>query len=251
MDSPERAIILSAGQGRRLSPLTDRRPKCLIDLSGRTMLAWQLQRLAAAGVKEAVVVTGFGANLVDAEIAHLPAGPLKVRTLFNPFYALADNLASCWLARREFDREVLLLNGDTLFETAVAERLIGAPDAEITLAIDRKETYDSDDMKVQTEGARLCAIGKSIETYDAESIGFLRFSAAGAARFSHAVEEAMRRPEGLKRWYLSVIHHIAQTTDRVKVHAIGNASWAEMDFPADLPRNIALAERWAARAMTG
>lgn len=247
MDSPQRAIILSAGQGSRLGSLTERRPKCLIDLSGRTMLAWQLQRLEAAGVKEAVVVTGFGANLVDAEVAHRPAGPMKVRTLFNPFFALADNLASCWLARREFDQPVLLLNGDTLFETAIAERLIGAPPGEITLAIDRKPTYDSDDMKVQTDGARLCAIGKSIETYDAESIGFLRFSAAGAARFSHAIEEAMRRPEGLKRWYLSVIDHLAQTTEAVVVQSIEGLEWGETDFPEDVAFNVALAAKWKAQ----
>ena len=246
MDSPERVIILSAGQGRRLGPLTERRPKCLIELSGRTMLGWQLHRLQAAGVREAVVVTGFGANLVDADVARLPEGRMKVRTLFNPFFELADNLASCWLARREFDRPVLLLNGDTLFETAIAQRLISAPDAEITLAIDRKATYDSDDMKVQTQGLRLCAIGKSIETYDAESIGFLRFSADGAARFSHAVDEAMRRPEGLRRWYLSVIDHLAQTTEAVAVQSIEGLDWGETDFPEDVQANIALTARWAA-----
>jgi choline kinase len=247
LDLPERAIILSAGQGSRLGPLTERRPKCLIDLSGRTMLGWQLRRLEAAGLKEAVVVTGFGANLVDAEVARWPAAGMKVRTLFNPFFALADNLASCWLARREFDRPVLLLNGDTLFETAIAERLIGAPASEITLAIDRKPSYDSDDMKVQTDGLRLCAIGKSIETYDSESIGFLRFSAAGAARFSQAVDEAMRRPEGLKRWYLSVIDHLAHTTEAVAVQSIEGLEWGETDFPEDVAHNVALTAGWVAK----
>lgn len=246
MDSPARAIILSAGQGRRLGALTERRPKCLIQFSGRTMLEWQLHRLEAAGIQEAVVVTGFGANLVDAEVARIPHGGMKVRTLFNPFYELADNLASCWLARREFDRPVLLLNGDTIFEAEIARRLINAPDGEITLAIDRKPSYDSDDMKVQTDGRRLCAIGKSIETYDAESIGFLRFSAAGADRFSHAVDEAMRRREGLTRWYLSVIDHIAQTTDAVAVQSIEGLEWGETDFPEDVQSNIALTARWAA-----
>ena len=245
MHLPERVIILSAGQGRRLGALTERRPKCLIEFSGRTMLGWQLHHLEAAGVREAVVVTGFGANLVEAEIARTPHGAMKVRCLFNPFYELADNLASCWLARREFDRPVLLLNGDTLFEAAIAQRLIAAPDAEITLAIDRKPTYDSDDMKVHTEGARLLSIGKSIETYDAESIGFLRFSAAGADRFSHAVDEAMRRAEGLRRWYLSVIDHIAQTTSAVAVQSIEGLEWGETDFPEDVEANIALTARWA------
>jgi choline kinase len=247
MDLPERVIILSAGQGRRLGHLTERRPKCLIEFSGRTMLGWQLHHLEAAGVREAVVVTGFGANLVDAEIARTPHGAMKVRCLFNPFFELADNLASCWLARREFDRPVLLLNGDTLFEAAIAERLIKAPDAEITLAIDRKPTYDSDDMKVQTDGARLVSIGKSIEVYDAESIGFLRFSKAGADRFSHAVDEAMRRPEGLSRWYLSVIDHIAQTSSAVAVRSIEGLAWGETDFPEDVEANIALTAGWAQR----
>lgn len=246
MNLPRRAVILSAGQGKRLSPLTDRRPKCLVDLSGRTMLAWQLLRLQAAGLPEAVVVTGFGANLVEAEIARLALSALKVRTLFNPFYALADNLASCWLARREFEGHTLLLNGDTLFEPAVVERLIGAPPAEITVTIDRKAAYDSDDMKVLTEGSRLRAIGKSIEAYDAESIGLLRFSPEGAQRFSAAVDEAMHRPEGLRRWYLSVIDNLAHTTDAVAVQSIEGLEWSEMDFPEDVQANIALTGRWVA-----
>jgi choline kinase len=140
VEPPRRAIVLSAGQGRRLSPLTDRRPKCLIELSGRTMLCWQLRALERAGVPEAVVVTGFGANLVDAEVARMRLSTLKVRTLFNPFYAQADNLASCWLAKREFDGPQLLLNGDTLYETGVARLLIEAPPAEFTVAIDRLES---------------------------------------------------------------------------------------------------------------
>jgi choline kinase len=140
---------------------------------------------------------------------------------------------------------VLLLNGDTLFEAAIAQKLIGAPDAEITLAIDRKGAYDSDDMKVHTEGARLLAIGKTIDHYDAESIGFLRFSKAGADRFSHAIDEAMRSPEGLRRWYLSVINQIAHTTEAVAVQSIEGLAWGETDFPEDVQSNIALTARWA------
>jgi choline kinase len=246
VERPRRAVILSAGQGSRLSPLTDRRPKCLIDLSGRSLLGWQLLALEKAGVDEAVVVTGFGADLVDAEVARLDLGALEVRTLFNPFFALADNLASCWLARREFDGPVLLLNGDTIFETAVARRLIDAPAAEITVAIDRKPTYDSDDMKVLSEGTRLRAVGKGIAAPDAESIGFLRFSRDGALRFAAAVDQAMRRPEGVRCWYVSVIDHIAQTTGAVSVQSIEGLQWGETDFPEDLAQNIALTARWAA-----
>jgi choline kinase len=248
---PTKAIILSAGQGKRLSPLTDTRPKCLVELSGRTVLHWQLRHLRQAGVTEVVVVTGFAADTVETEIAGLDLPGMTVRTLFNPFFGLTDNLATCWLARGEMVGDFLLLNGDTLFEPAIAERLIAAPSAPITVTIDRKAAgYDADDMKVLTDGDALRAIGKTIEAYDAESIGFLRFNPEGAALFTKIVEAALRTPEGLKRWYLSVINQIAQDHDVVRVRSIEGLDWAEMDFPEDLPRNRELAAAWAAELVS-
>jgi choline kinase len=242
--SPNRAIILAAGQGKRLLPLTESRPKCLLELSGRTLLAWQLGRLEAAGVEEAVVVTGFRADAVETEVKRLDLKRMAVRLLYNPFYAVADNLASCWVVRSEFDREVLLLNGDTLFGPGVAERLLAAPSAEITVTVDRKASYDADDMKVLTDGDRLSAIGKTIEAYDAESIGFLRFSPAGAALFAAGVEYALHRQEGLKRWYLSVIDELARSGVDVRVCSIEGLEWGEMDFPADVENLTRLSARW-------
>ena len=250
MNEPK-VVILSAGQGKRLSPLTDTQPKCLIDLSGRSVLHWQLANLASAGVREAVVVTGFNAQAVEAEIEEIAVPDLEVRTLFNPFFSVTDNLATCWMAREELRGHVLLLNGDTLFEPAVAKRLLAAPAADITVAIDRKAHYDDDDMKVCTHGDVLTAVSKTLELYDGESIGFLRFSPDGAALFVRQVEAAMRAGEGLKRWYLSIIDQIAHETGRVRVASIKGLNWAEMDFPADVAKNLALTERWAARAMTG
>jgi choline kinase len=243
--SPNRAIILAAGQGKRLLPLTESRPKCLLELSGRTLLAWQLGRLEAAGVEETVIVTGFRADAVETEVKRLNLKRMGVRLVYNPFYAVADNLASCWIVKGEFDRDVLLLNGDTLFGAGVAERLMAAPSCEITVTVDRKGSYDADDMKVLTDGDRLMAIGKTIEAYDAESIGFLRFSPAGAARFAAGVEAALQRQEGLKRWYLSVIDELARSGVDVRVASIEGLEWGEMDFPADVENLTRLSRRWA------
>ncbi|MFZ5718041.1 MAG: NTP transferase domain-containing protein [Pseudomonadota bacterium] len=245
MTSPNRAIILAAGQGKRLLPLTEDRPKCLIELSGRTLLAWQLLRLQAAGVGEAVIVTGFRADAVEAEVDRLGL-TMPVRLAFNPFYTVSDNTASCWIVRAEFDREVLVLNGDTLFGPGVAERLLAAPPADITVTIDRKAAYDADDMKVLTEHGRLVAIGKTIEAYDAESIGFLRFSPAGAAKFVAGVERVLQTPEGLRRWYLSVIDELARAGVDVKVCSIEGLEWGEMDFPQDVENLTRLSGTWRA-----
>lgn len=245
MKTPNRAIILAAGQGKRLLPLTETRPKCLVELSGRTLLAWQLMRLEAAGVEEAVIVTGFRADAVETEVARLGLKRLHVRLAFNPFYAVADNLASCWIVRQEFDREVLVLNGDTLFGKGVAEALLAAPPAEITVTVDRKPSYDADDMKVLSDADnRLLAIGKTIEAYDAESIGFLRFSAVGAAKFAATAEQILQRQDGLRRWYLSVIDELAKSGVDVRVQSIEGLEWGEMDFPADVENLTRLSSGW-------
>ena len=246
MTQPHRAIILSAGQGSRLLPLTEQLPKCLIDLSGRSMLEWQLRALEQEGVAEAVVVTGFHPELVEAEIKRLALSQLRVRTLYNPFYKLADNLASCWMVRAELSGPCMILNGDTLFEPAIARRLLAAPDAPITVTIDRKATYDADDMKVVTEGDCLRAIGKTLgaECVNGESIGFLRFNAEGAAQFVAELERTMRTPEGPGLWYLSAIHRLANAGADVRVASIEGLQWGELDFPADLVQVRALAATW-------
>lgn len=244
--APYKAIILSAGQGSRLLPMTENVPKCLLGLAGRSMLEWQLRGLAAAGVRETVVVTGFRTELVERTIAEVAPAQMRVRTLFNPFYKVADNLASCWMVREELDGPALILNGDTLFEQEIARRLLAAPGAPVTVTIDRKPSYDDDDMKVATVGDRLTAIGKRLPTaaVTGESIGFVRFDAHGAAAFVAELERTMRTLEGTGLWYLSAIHRLANAGTHVRVVSIEGLQWSELDFPADLVTCHAIAADW-------
>ncbi|MGZ8999263.1 MAG: phosphocholine cytidylyltransferase family protein, partial [Allosphingosinicella sp.] len=127
----DRAILLSAGKGSRLLPLTADRPKCLLEVSGRSLLEWQLDSLFEAGIEEMFVVTGFRSDLVEALIAERGQSRGRVSVLFNPFYHVADNLGSAWMARSAMDRPFLLLNGDTLVPPALVSRLVEAPDSPI------------------------------------------------------------------------------------------------------------------------
>ena len=107
-----RAIILSAGQGRRLLPLTEKTPKCLLPVrDDMSVLEFQLATLAACGVTYASVMVGFGADQVEEHIERIRLPGLEVRTVFNPMYALSDNLVTAWLARSEMKTDFLLLNG--------------------------------------------------------------------------------------------------------------------------------------------
>lgn len=242
-----KAIILSAGQGSRLGHLTADRPKCLIEFAGKSLLDWQLDVLSASGVEDAVVVTGFRDDQIEASLARRPSGP-HVRTIYNPFYKVADNLGSLYIAREEIAGECLVWNGDTLVSNALMKRVLANPQAGICVTVDRKPGYDDDDMKVVEEGGRLKAIGKRIsEGVNAESIGLLAFRAGGAERFRAAIEKAIRTAEGTTVWYLRVIHHIAQSSD-VWTFDIQGEEWGEVDFPPDVESARVLVERWSARA---
>ncbi|HUF86564.1 MAG TPA: phosphocholine cytidylyltransferase family protein [Thermohalobaculum sp.] len=228
------AVILSAGQGRRLSPLTDARPKCLVPIAGRPILEWQMRALAEAGVEEISVVTGFCADAVEAFLKTTSV-PVEVSTVFNPFYSVADNIGSCWAAKELIGEDTLLLNGDTLFEPAVAEHVMRAAEAPISVTVDRKRAYDSDDMKIRCEDGRLTAIGKTLsEPVDGESIGMIRFSGQGGARFVAAMRAALGDPAMLERWYLSIVDGLARQGG-VGVVSIEGMSWSEIDFLRDLP----------------
>ena len=240
-----KAIILSAGQGSRLGPLTHDRPKCLIDFGGRSLLDRQLDTLAANGVTEAVVVTGFHDEMVEQAIVRRTGGP-RVRTIFNPFYKVADNTGSLFMAREALSGDCLVWNGDTLVSETLMARVVANRQPGICVTVDRKDAYDADDMKVVRDEAtgRLRAIGKRIDDgVNAESIGLLAFRDGGAERFRDAIERAMRTSEGTTIWYLRVIHHLAQNGE-VWTLDIAGEEWGEVDFPEDVERARALCERW-------
>ena len=240
----DKAIILSAGQGSRLGHLADNAPKCLIDFAGRTLLDRQLDTLAANGVGQAVVVTGFRDDLVEEALARRSGGP-HVRTIFNPFHKVADNLGSLFLAREELAGDCLVRNGDTLVSDTLMARVVGNDRPGICVTIDRKDSYDEDDMKVVVEDdGRLRAIGKRLgKGVNGESIGLLAFRGDGAGRFRDAVERDMRSKEGTTIWYLRVIHHLAERSD-VWTLDIAGEEWGEVDFPEDVERARALVAGW-------
>ena len=241
----KKAIILSAGQGSRLLPLTADQPKCLIDFSGKSLIAWQIESLVANGIEEIVVVTGFRDEKMSAVLGAISYPRLTIRPRFNPFYKVADNLGSCWIVREEMDRDFIVLNGDTLVSPEIVGRLIAGATLPITVTIDVKDSYDLDDMKVQRDGDRLLQIGKRLEPHEtnAESIGLRAFKGDGPSIFRSQVEAMMRTPEGVLNWYLKAIHALAPS-GVVGTVSIEGLSWAEVDFPEDLIIARALTDSW-------
>jgi len=242
-----KVLILGAGQGKRLLPLTEDIPKSLLDIGGKRLVERQIEAFMGAGITEFVVLTGYRADkmvevLEEFKSAH---SEITISTVYNPFFAVADNLASCWMARHFMDGDFIQVNGDNLFKSELVSVLLDAPKQNVTATIDTKDVYDNDDMKVILDGERLTEIGKKLplEAVSAESIGMYLFRGEGVAQYRSKLEEAMLDPSGLKQWFPSAIGNLAKDAD-VHVCNIHGHQWCEIDFPKDLQQARGFVADW-------
>jgi choline kinase len=229
-----KVIILVAGRGERLMPLTKNTPKSLLELgNGETILENQLNALNKSGLQDVVLVLGYKAEQVEAKIKDIKDFNIKV--VYNPFYDITNNLVSAWMAREAMKEDFILLNGDVIFKHTVMKNLL--PDEkEICMIIDRKERYSEEDMKVVTKGDTVLEVSKkiAIERANGESIGMIKFQGKGRHKFVTVIEEMVRSKENLNLFYLSVIQKIIDDGFPVHYCECLLEDWLEIDFHPDL-----------------
>lgn len=174
-----KAIILAAGIASRLRPLTDHRPKCLLEIGGRCLLARAIDGLISNGIRELVIVTGYRQEQIVQFIEqHYPH--LKTEFIYNDVYALTNNIYSLWLTREKIrDEHIVLLDSDILFDPLLLKAVLNCPDADC-LALNRHPLSEEEikvipdaDGKVM-EISKTCSIAKAI----GESIGIEKMSPA-------------------------------------------------------------------------
>lgn len=229
-----KALILSAGRGRRLWPYTADAPKCLLPIGDSDILGHQLENLVEAGVTQVVLVSGHGLHRMRRRVSAVPEG-ITVRLLFNPFFSISDNLVSLWAARSEMDQGFVLLNGDNLLHPDILKPLLDAG-GDCCLLVQRKGSFGTDDMKVQVTGNRVTRIGKSLPPYqtDAESVGIIHFSAAGAMHLRRALEEVLTQRAAMRRFFVDAIQHLIDLGLAVNWADTGGLPWIDVDTPEDL-----------------
>ena len=129
-----RALILNSGKGTRMSPLTDRQPKCMTELRpGETILGRQLRLLADAGIEDVVITTGPFPGVLEEYCESLPL-PLRYTFVRNPDYETTNYIYSIYLARALLTGDLLLLHGDLVFEAEVLYRALQAQGSCMTVS---------------------------------------------------------------------------------------------------------------------
>ena len=229
-----KALILAAGQGRRLRPLTADCPKCLLPIGGNSIIERQLHNLEQVGIGEIVLVCGFGIEKIRQTVANYP-GSLHIKILYNPFYAISENLISLWAVRSEMNKDFLLLNGDNVFHPGIVLKLLAAKEP-CCLMIDRKISYDDDDMKLSVQGTHILKIGKLLPAAatDAASIGIMKFSGTGITHIRRALEEIVLQEKAVRSYFLDALQYLINQGYLVTYREVDGLPWADVDTPTDL-----------------
>jgi len=232
-------IVLSAGAGRRLRPMTDALPKALLPVAGETtILDLALHNLAQVGIDQVTVVIGYAASAVRERREQLQRRHrVRVELIHNDRAEEWNNAYSLWLARDRFAAGALLINGDTVHPASVEETLLAKRGPDLLLAVDDAKPLAEEEMKVCFDaGGQLTRIHKSIDpaTAHGEYIGVALIEPPAAAGLAEALATTWRRDPD--RYYEDGFQEYADRGGRVEGVPIGAVDWVEVDNPADLAR---------------
>jgi L-glutamine-phosphate cytidylyltransferase len=228
------AIILAAGVGKRLLGTSGGKPKCLIEIAGRSLLVRLLDGLASAGVREAVVVTGFGDDVVRAALSAGVRG-IDVRCVTNERFR-EGAILSLWTARAALDREVLVMDADVLCAQVMLDRLVRSPHPNCFLLDAGQENTGEEQMLLVRDGRVRAIVRGGAPGYEltGESVGFLKLSAPAASLLRELLEARVRAGDtGIEH---EEVYPALLARVEVGFERVDGIPWIEIDFPDDVAR---------------
>ena len=241
-----KAIIVAAGPGSRLMPITNEKPKCLLDVGGKTILERALEALGENGVEDIVVVKGYKSHLINYP---------DVTYCHNPEFRKNNILRSLFYAEDEMNDDFIFSYSDIVYSREIVAKLIGS-ETDVALIVDVNwiQTYEGRDQHpiseaelVKVENGKVVKIGKEVvkpEEAHGEFIGLAKFTKSGAetmkAAYRRVSEDHCASPfqnaASLDKAYMTdMLQELVD--DGLLVQSVDiEGGWVEIDTPQDLER---------------
>ena len=240
-----RAIILAAGEGNRLRPHTEDRPKAFVPLAGKPLLEWQLEVLARVGISDITIATGYRADQLES---------YGTRRVHNPRFDSTNMVVSLIAAREQLlsGEDLLIAYGDIIYQPNIVKALL-ADEADVSITIDlgwqslwamRMEDplEDAETLRLDDDG-NVIELGnppKSLDEIEGQYMGLIRVSASGAEKMVAAIDAidpetrfGGRTPDAM--YMTDLLQHLIDSG--IAVHAVPvEGGWLEVDTVEDLER---------------
>lgn len=157
-----KAVILAAGVGSRLKPITDEKPKTLVKVNGKPILGYAIDAIQKVGINDVILCVGYRASQI-IEYCQITYPNINFIFIENKNYYETNNMYSLYLARDFLDEDILLMNGDVIFEQEIVKRLVEQKTTSI--AVD-KSRYLEEAMKIIVKDDLIRGISKEILPYE-------------------------------------------------------------------------------------
>jgi len=236
------AIILAAGNGSRLKPLTDSIPKVMVEVGGETIIKRALNRLAEVGkIEEVIITVGYKAEKIIAHIGESYRG-MKIIYVMNKDYASTNNIYSLWLTKEYIKNDVILLEGDILFEKELLAPLLNANNSNVVLVAKYTDAIPGTVVTMDRMSSRIDSFigskdqekgrGYFADKYKTINI-YLFKKYFFEQHFMPGVEKQMER-HGKNDYYEVALGSLVASGVELYAHLIENIRWYEIDNTADL-----------------
>lgn len=225
-----KAIILAAGRGVRLGPLTESIPKCLLKIGDKTILERQLKQFCSNGIKEFVLIVGYKKEQIKEEIKNL-ALPIKTYFIENEIYDKTNTIYSLWLAKEQAKEGFILISGDVVSDENIIKALVSYEGN--VMVVDDNKKLGEEEMKVIIEDSKIKKIGKELkpENSHGEYTSILKFSEEASQVLFKELERFVNRNE-INVYYEDAFCNIF---DKVNIGILKTEKrrWTEVDFLKD------------------
>lgn len=225
-----KALILAAGLGTRLAPITDSCPKSMVSINGKPILVKQIENLHENGIYDIIVIAGYKADVLTNAINVSFPG---IRIINSLDYATTNNMYSAYLGREAVgDDTFLMMNADVFFDNSIIKALI-EHDSDNAIVTDIGR-YVKESMKVIEQEGRLIKISKEVQEIEAlgVSIDVYKFSPDAGKAFFTKCEYYIEERKELKLWSEVALNDILSSIKFVACPL--NGRWYEIDNHEDL-----------------
>ncbi len=231
------AIILAAGLSKRLRPLTDNTPKCLLKVGSKTILEMTIDNILKNGINDFVMVTGYRENMIKDFIAK-QYPDLNIKFLTNPDYENNNNSYSLWMTKDYISGECILLDSDILFDYRIISKLLASKHPNC-LAMNCNHSLGEEEIKVIVDSThKILHIGKDPDPVKSlgESIGIERFSHEFFKKLGKVLDRKIVNEQNVNEFYEVSFQELIIEGNGIFAVDVSEYKSMEIDTPADLER---------------
>lgn len=227
-----KALILAAGVGSRLRPITNSRPKAMVEVNGKPIIFYQIDSLLENGLKDITIVTGYKSEFIIESVNKVYS---NINYIVNEEFEKSNNMYSTYLARNTFyNKDFILMNADVVIDSSIISDLINSSQPN-SILVDYDQ-YNLENMKVTFSGKKIISISKDIASVDSNglSIDIYKISKNASILFFDIILDYIENQSEKTLWTEVAINRTLGKIDFFPCPFIGR--WIEIDDHYDLKR---------------